>query len=137
MKNWNQVKEGDTIYYWDKGKAHAQKVYEIIVEDKEWKTQIGDNEWHVATYKETTIKAGANDRSYAKHPTVINFRGYWFEKRNTINYNCMKRFSCIEALQKWLEDSYRKYDMKRQQLENKLNMVNKQIKNITDALYKK
>lgn len=137
MKTWKDIKEGDTIYYWDKAKLHAQRVYEVINEEKESKVPIGRNEWHVSTYKELTIKAGANDKSYAKNPTTIKFSNEYWTGRSVINYNRLKRFSCLEAANTWLETMYGCYDMKRQRLEKKLASINKHINVITEVLYRK
>lgn len=136
MKTWKDVKAGDTIYYWDKGRLHAQKVYEATVEEKEWKTPIGRNEWHVSEFTVRTIKAGANDRSYSRHPTIMELRE-WYDNYSVVDYNCLKRFACKEAADAWMQSRYAELDRKRNKLEKKLAQINRLINGITESIYSK
>lgn len=112
MKTWKDLKPGDKIYYWDKGKLHEQIVHvaELKVETSTWKDWYG----RITEQKRDVmhIEAGKNSR------TKVDLS--WSMNDSTSKFYGMNRFACLEAAQNWIEQQKNKYD-------RKLYNLNKQI----------
>jgi len=125
MKTWKDIKEGDIIYYWDHGKLHAQKVHSVEI-DKEVRKYLYFDSVNIKIEMRHTIKAG--------YGTRIMWTGSWMDNDQTAIVRGIRRFTCIEAAQEYMESRKNQLNTKRQKLINKLNKVNKQLENYTIGL---
>lgn len=112
MKTFKDLQKGDKIYYWDKGKLHAQDVHEVKCEE-----QVETyTDWfgHKKENKRTVLKlvAGKNGR------TKVTL--HWDADRSYAKFGRMPRFACIEAANNWLDE--RKYICER-----KVNKLERQL----------
>lgn len=100
MKTFSDLKEGDSVYYWDKGKIHAQKIRKIITQEKS-KYNNWDNK--IDTEKRTKIYLYRS----AGPIEIVSYNGEIYD------YGCdyqvhkvwhgITKYSCLEALKKWLK----------------------------------
>lgn len=115
MKTFKDLKKGDSIYYWDKGKLHEQIVHNIEIKDEvsmytDWSGNVTKNHREVVI-----IVAGKNSRT--------KLELYYEANESIINCNYLKRFSCIEAAQNWT-------NMQKNSIKYKINRLEKRLKSL-------
>lgn len=93
MKTFDDIKEGDYIYYYDHGKLHKQLVTKVENQEKrdtytDWSGKVTER-----VYKRKTIKAGKG--------TQLNLNE-WYLGYSHFNYYSMHRFADIEAYNNWI-----------------------------------
>jgi len=112
MKTWRELKPGDKIYYWDKGKLHEQIVHvaELKVETqtyKDWNGKVTENKREIMH-----IEAGKNSR------TKVDLK--WYLDCSNAIFCYMPRFACLEAANHWVK-------MQRDHYQRKVNKLEKNI----------
>lgn len=126
FKAWKDVKEGDIICYYDKGKIHNQ-----IVTSVEEKEEINTYSWGFTTtttrHKYLIIKAGRGSeiKIYEHYRNLPFYEDYYFT-----------RFTCNEACIECLKQHFNKLQVKAERAKAKyekfLNITNKYNKVISD-----
>lgn len=92
-KTFFNLTKDDSVYYWDKGKIHAQKISHI--EDIEEMCE-GD------TFQ--TRKIYLKNRAVSCPIEVMRYPRCWYDEWSDYRiWHGTFKYSCIEALQKWLE----------------------------------
>jgi len=128
MKTFKDLKPGDKIYYWDKGKLHEQTVHEATIETETLTNTYWDGSTQTRTREVLHLIAGKNRRT--------NEKLYYFNY-TSLRFGCMQRFSCFEAAVEWMKRMQSHYVYKVQRLERRLNSykncVDKYTKAIEDA----
>lgn len=107
MKTWKEIKKGDTIYYYDHGNVHEQKVTDVGTFSSIDTFEYGNEKTKAVSLK-LGIKAGKNSE--------ISLRQYWFDK-SIFKDKYFNRFTCKEALSEYL--SYRVNRIKEKAKESK------------------
>ena len=87
FKTWSEIKEGDTIYYYDHGKLREQKVHSVENTEETY-TSGGWGYISTTTYKKIIIKAGRG--------STIEIYDYYFDAPYKEDYY-FTRFTCKEA----------------------------------------
>lgn len=126
FKSWNEVKVGDIICYYDKGKIHNQKV--TSVEPKEDVYTYGYGGYVTESrYKYILIKAG-------KGSEIKIYESYYdcsfYEDRYFTRFTCVE--AAIECLKQHCKQLQRKSDVAKAKYEKFLNITNKYNKVIND-----
>lgn len=112
MKTFKDLKPGDYIYYYDHGRLHKQLVYECNIETKvnEYHDYFGNKHTYEDTY--LIITCGNN--------CLYKISQYDMDCSETY-FNYLRRFSCEEAGQSFIESLKNRYERKIDILTNKLN----------------
>lgn len=126
MKNFRDLKQGDKIYYWDKGKLHEQTVHEAKLETQtqtyvDWNGRIHGDKREVFY-----LIAGKNGRTTMKLYTDMN--------DNTIRYDDLRRFACKEAALEWLTNHTKECQYKISRLTKRLNRYQNTVNAIEIAI---
>ena len=110
MKKFKDLKPGDKIYYWDKGKLHEQIVNkcEIVERENSWTNWKG--EVTINKYQELVIQAGKS-REYSLR---------WNMENGMCSFGRMKRFADYEAAKYWINKQKEYYQLKINHLKNKV-----------------
>jgi len=125
-KTFKDIKKGDKIYYWDKGKLHEQIVHEAKLE-----TQTRTyTDWYGQSHEDKReifhLVAGKNDRTIMELHYDMN--------DSTFIYNHLRRFACKEAALKWLTNRATEYRHKMSRLTKRLNRYQNTVNAIAIAV---
>ena len=106
FKKWNEVKEGDTIYYFDHGKLHEQVVHSVEEKGNVHSYGYGG---HITTYYSEYILIKAGRGSEIKiYASEYNMSLY-------ID-SCFTRYTCKEAAIWNLKERHKHYNAKTERL---------------------
>lgn len=126
MKTFKDIKPGDKIYYWDKGKLHEQIVHEAKLETQ-IRTEIDWNDQIYEIRREMFhLVAGKNNRT--------KMELYYTKDKSTIIYDYLRRFSCKEAALEWLTDCKKDYKHKISRLTKRLNRYQNSVNVMSTAI---
>ena len=119
MKNWKDIKEGDTIYYYDHGKIHEQKVHSVEYKS-ETKTYNYGYTVTTSTSEWIEITAGRGSKIHI---------GPWCYDNDMYDDCYFSRFTTKEALINCIKNRkakfQKRYDKYKKQVERMQNAINK------------
>lgn len=117
-KTFKELKPGDKIYYWDKGKMHEQIVHvcEPRIKDESFTNYFGKRIKNEV--EELYIEAGKNHRT----KYTLRYSSY---DTHTI-FGRMHRFASIECANDWLKS-------KRSACERNINKLEKRLNSLKQA----
>ena len=117
MKTWKDIKEGDTIYYYDHGKIHDQKVHSVELKTE---THTHNYGYTITTSTSEWIEITAGRGSKIR----IN---PWYYDNDTYDAYYFKRFTTKEALIRCIKErkaKYQKrYDKYKKQVDRMVNAI--------------
>lgn len=125
-KSWKDVKAGDEICYYDKGKIHKQKVTsaEEIVNRQNFNFGSFTREY-VEKYIKIKAGKGSEFHIYEHYLDLPFYEDYYFTRFTSEE-------ACIECLKQHLKKLQAKSDIAKAKYEKFLNITNKYNKVITD-----
>ncbi len=125
-KTWKDVKVGDEICYYDKGKIHKQKVHSVELKSETNTYQYGSI-ITTSTYEWIEINAGKGSKIkiYEYYVDLPFYEDNYFTRFTSEE-------ACIECLKQHLQQLQRKSDRAKAKYEKFLNITNKYNKVIND-----
>lgn len=122
MKTWRELKPGDKIYYWDKGKLHEQIVH--VAELKVETSSYTDWNGNVTEKKRETLHIEAGKNSRTKMDIHCGIDDYSMRR-----FRYMLRFASLESANYWIKYRKEHYQRKINKLEKDIERYKKILNN--------
>jgi len=120
MKTFADLKPGDKMYYYDHGKIREQIVYDVKIENEEYKYTNWYGNEHIEIRKWVVITAG--------NGCIYKLRDWHAGSGSDTYFRYMKRFACIEAVNNFIDYRIHRDEYKIKQAQKQLNKYEKLIK---------